>query len=201
MQFELTASEQRLFDRLSSPQKIQDFLNTIPMNFDYRVDTCRSPRALLHSRKAHCIEGALFAAAILWHHGHKPLIMDLRTTKHDYDHVVALYRRKGFWGAISKTNHAVLRFRDPLYRTVRELALSYFHEYFLHNGIKTLREFSQPFNLSRYGAQWVTSDEELWHISMALDEYRHERLVPRGCERLLRRADTIERTAGKLKEW
>lgn len=201
MLFNLTQNEKRIFDKLETPHKIQDFLNRLPMNFDYKCDTCRSPRNVIHVGRAHCIEGAFVAAAVLWHHGQKPFLMDLRTTKHDYDHVVALYNRNGFWGAISKTNHAVLRFRDPIYRTPRELALSYFHEYFLDNGLKTLREFSRPFDMSQFGASWVTSDGELWDIADKLDDSPHERIIPRGMERILRRADNIERKAGKLKEW
>ncbi len=199
---ELTPSERRIFDRLTTPHKIQDFINRLPMNSsEYRRDTHRSPRDVLRTGRAHCVEGAIFAAAALWYHGQKPLLMDLRALGHDYDHVVALFRRRGLWGAISKTSHAVLRYRDPIYRSPRELALSYFHEYFLDDGSKTLREFSQPFDLARFGADWVTTADDLWRLIKNLDDSPHERLFPRGTERILRRAESLERKAGKLKEW
>ena len=105
---------------------------------------------VLRAGKAHCMEGALLAAAILEFHGHKPLLLDLRSTSEDLDHVVALFKQNGYWGAISKTNHVVLRYREPIYGSVRELAMSYFHEYFLDNGKKTLREYSVPVDLGKF---------------------------------------------------
>ena len=115
----LSSQELALFRRLSSPGKIQDYLDTLPFNYEKRGDTCHSPRQVLQAGKAHCIEGALLAAAALWFHGAEPLLLDLKTRPVDYDHVVALYKKNGYWGAISKTNHGVLRFRDPIYRTTR----------------------------------------------------------------------------------
>ena len=140
-----SSTEERVFKKHSTPAKIQDYINSIPINYEKSGETCMSPRLVLEKRLAHCMEGAMLAAAILEYHGHKPLVMDLRTIKpHDNDHVVALFKERGKWGAISKTNHAVLRYREPVYLTVRELAMSYFHEYFLDNGLKTLREYSVP---------------------------------------------------------
>lgn len=202
MRLNLIPSERRIFDRLTTPYKVQDFLHCLPMDSsEYRRSTHRSPREILRVGRAHCVEGAFLAAAVFWHHGERPLVMDLRATEYDYDHVVALFRWHGLWGAVSKTSHAVLRYRDPIYRSPRELALSYFHEYFLDDGLKTLREFSHPFDLSRFGTDWVTTTDDLWHLIKKLDDSPHERLVPRGMERILRRADPIERKAGKLKEW
>src|ERR1044072_950040 len=102
----------RAFTRLNTPAKIQDFLNTLKFNHEKGGETCRSPLETLHHGTAHCMEGAMLAAAALWYHGERPLVMDLKTARGDDDHVVALFRRKGLWGAISKTNHAVLRYRD-----------------------------------------------------------------------------------------
>src|SRR3989344_7563100 len=124
----LTPPEILVFKKLRTPQKIQDYLDALPINFEDSGETYRSPRRLLGAKEAHCLEGALFAAAVLAYHGQKPLLLDLRTTPRDEDHVVALFRQNGRWGAISKTNHAVLRYRDPVYKDVRELAMSYFHE-------------------------------------------------------------------------
>lgn len=210
----LTQKEYAVFARLTTPIKIQNFLDALPFNFEKKGDTHRSPRRVLAARKMHCIEGALFAAAALWLHGEPPLIMNLssRMGKGDVDHVVALYKRGGYFGAISKTNHAVLRFRDPVYRTPRELALSYFHEWFMNETReKTLECYSKPLDMrriaapsgaERFGAAWwITAEDDLWHIADALAERKHYFLVPKGNWRHVRRADSMELKAGSLIEW
>src|SRR5262245_27844764 len=169
----LTGRERRLFRTLDTPARIQDFLETIPLNFERDGDTCKSPRRVLETRSAHCIEGALLAAAVLWFHGHRPLLLDLKATARDVDHVVAPFRARGRWGAISKTNHAVLRYRDAVYRTLRELAMSYFHDYITDGGFKTLTSYSAVFDLRRRGWEWIVSAEPLWDLSYALDTSRH----------------------------
>ncbi|MBX4197961.1 hypothetical protein KW782_01360 [Candidatus Parcubacteria bacterium] len=161
-----------------------------------------SPRRVLREKKAHCMEGALLAAAALWLNGQSPLLLDLKAMPHDDDHVVTLYKINGLWGAISKTNHATLRFRDPIYKTVRELALSYFHEYFLEkNSKKVLYSYSKPFNLKRFGQNWITSEEDLWDLAIDLDDSPHTRLFPKKNKKYFRKADAMERKAGKLLEW
>ncbi len=198
----LTPEELSLFRSLSTPIKIQDFLDSFPINFEKEEDTCMPPRKALRSERIHCIEGAMIAAVALWVHGEKPLLLDLKSAKGDDDHVVALYKRGGRWGAVSKTNHATLRFRDPIYKSVRELAASYFHEYFLDStGVKTLRSHSGPFNLARFGTKWITDAEDVWHIAQALDESQHFPLFPAGNLRYIRIADAMERKAGALTEW
>jgi hypothetical protein len=215
----LTASEYKLLAGLSTPQKIQDFLDALPMNWEKKGDTHMSPRAVLRSRKAHCIEGAMLAALALWIHGEPPLIMDLsaRMGRGDVDHVVALYKRGGYFGAISKTNHATIRFRDPIYRTPRELALSYFHEWFMNDtGEKTLECYSKPLDMRRIAAPdgarrrgaaasdatyWITSEENLWNVADALNAAAHYELVPKGNWRHVRKADAMELKAGRLIEW
>lgn len=197
--FTLGKEEMRLFKQLSSPARIQDFLNIIPPNEKRGGMTLRSPRAMLKSNRAHCLEGAFFAAAVLWFQGEKPLLLDLKSKKHDLDHVVTLFKRNGYWGAISKTNHAVLRYREPVYKTVRELALSYFHEYFLDSGEKTMISFSKPFDLRKFGTDWITTDEYLWDIGAALDDSPHFSIVPKGVR--LRKADPIEIKAGELLDY
>jgi hypothetical protein len=200
--FGLSPLELAILKRLSSPEKIQAFLDALAINHEKRGDTYMSPRRVLQEKKAHCIEGALVAAAALWVHGEEPLLLDLKSLRYDDDHVVALYRRHGHWGAISKTNHATLRFRDPIYRTPRELALSYFHEYFINEtGTKTLRSYSRPLRLKRFGAAWMTAEEDLWDIADALDDLPHYPLVPKGSERFIRKADPMERKAGRIIEW
>ncbi len=199
---EISSAERRVFERLSTPVRIQDYLERLPANFEENGETCRSPRRVLRDKTAHCVEGALFAAAALWYHGQAPLLLDLKTTTNDLEHVVTLFRRGSYWGAISKTNHAVLRYRDPIYRSVRELAMSYFHEYFLDQGQKTLRSFSRPFDLrvKRYRG-WVTTLEDCWELCEALDRSPHEAILTPAMVRGLRRADPIEREAGKIVQW
>ena len=202
--FGLTRDELRIVKQLKTPIQIQDFLDAIPMNHEKQGDTHFSPRRVLRERKAHCIEGALLAATALWLSGEPPLIMDLSTRpgSGDDDHVVALYKRGGYWGAISKTNHATLRFRDPVYRTPRELALSYFHEWFMFStSEKTLVSYSRPLNLARLGIDWITAEEDLWHLDDVLNDLPHYDLVPKGNRKHIRKADTMELTAGKLVEW
>lgn len=195
-------SELRILARLKSPAHIQDFLNDLAMNKEEHGDTCLSPRRVLTERHAHCIEGAMLAAVALRLHGHPPLLLDLTATKHDFDHVVAPFRLRGYWGAISKTNHAVLRYREPIYRTIRELVLSYFHEYFLDDGRKTLRSYSRPVNLSRFDKNhWMTSEGDVWFVPEYLCDVPHIPLLSPAQVKGLRRADAIERKAGALTEW
>jgi len=192
--------------RLNSPKKIQDFLDTIPINKERGGETCTSPLVTLRHNKAHCMEGALVAALALKMHGHRPLLMDLKATPGDYDHVVTLFKKDGYWGGITKTNHAVLRYREPIYRDVRELAASYFHEYFLDNGRKTLREYSEPFDLDSWQQKnqhdnWISSENDLWDLGAALDSSKHHKLLNKKQIAGLRRADDLEIKAGKITEW
>ncbi len=198
----LSKKELTTLKKLKDPSKIQDFLNTLPFNFEEKGETYMSPRRVLLEKKAHCFEGALLASLALWTQGFEPLILDLKTTSDDQDHVVALYKKNGYWGAISKTNHAVLRFRDPIYKNIRELALSYFHEYFLNkNGKKTLVSYSKPFNLKKFGTGWLTDREELWHLVEALDNSPHFPFVPKINKKFIRKADPVERKMGSITEW
>ncbi len=201
--FGLSEEELSTLRELSSPLKIQDYLDSLPINFEKEGETCMSPRRVLREKKAHCLEGALLAATALWIAGESPLLLDLHTIQTDDDHALALYRRNGYWGAISKTNHATLRFRDPVYKNVRELAASYFHEYFVNEtGLKTLRSYStRPIRLVTFGRKWVTAEEDLWHIAEALDEVPHSDLFPEENRKYLRKADSMERKAGLIIEW
>jgi hypothetical protein len=186
--------------KLNTPRKIQDFINGIRSNRERGGDTCTSPLVTLRRGRAHCMEGALVAALALWMHGEPPLILDLRTTDDDVDHLVTLYKRHGMWGGITKTSHAVLRFREPIYRDVRELATSYFHEYFLDSGKKTLRQYSKPFDLRRWKGDWITAETDLWDLEKAIDRSPHFDLLSRAQIAGLRRADPIEIKAGKIRE-
>ena len=200
--FGLTPAETRILRRLTTPAKIQDFIETIPSNFESHGETCLSTRRVLRERRAHCIEGAMLAALALRLHGHKPLVLDLTAAAHDQDHVIAVFQKNGRWGAISKSNHTVLRYRDPVYKTIRELVLSYFHEYTDVRGYKTLRSYTRPLDLSRFDRDgWMTSEEDVWIIPNALADAPHIPLLTPSGARLLRRADPIERKAGELLRW
>jgi hypothetical protein len=157
----------------------------------------------LADKKAYCFEGALLAATALAYHGEAPLLMDLQTIEDDEDHVVALFKRDGLWGAMSKTNNPVLRWRDPVYKTVRELAMSYFHEYFLYkDGKKTMRAYSRPFNLSKFKPEkWVTTGESLDWLAEELDASPHLPIAPPKVIKKLRRATVLERKVLDLEEW
>ena len=196
----LTPAEYAVLRRLDTPHKIQEFVSSLRSNFEVGGQTCLSVREVLKQRRAHCIEGAMLAACALWVHGDPPLLLDLQADR-DYDHVVALFRRGGCWGAISKTNPPVLRWRDPVYRSLRELAMSYLHEYANRRGHKTLRRYSRPLDLRRIDPRvWVTNGRNCWDIAEALDELPHYSLISARQARLLRRRDALERRIGTVLE-
>ncbi len=197
----LTKAEFAVLRRLRTPRKIQTFLYGLKQNFETQGETCNSVRTVLKLRRAHCIEGAMVAACALWIHGEPPLLLDLQAV-HDYDHVVALYRRNGRWGAISKTNGVGLRWRDPVYRTLRELAMSYLHEYYNKRDHKTLRTYSLPYDLRRMkAADWVTAEKGAWDLVDHLEAIRHFRLMTRAQARSLVRRDPFERRVGRLVQY
>ena len=197
----LTRAEYALLRRLDTPEKIQHFLYGLKQNFEPDGDSCNSVRAVLERRRAHCIEGAMVAACALWIHGEPPLLLD-QQAEQDFDHVVALFRRKGCWGAISKTNGIGLRWRDPVYRSLRELSMSYFHEYYNRHDRKTLRTYSRPFDLRRLKpSRWVTAEDGAWDLIDALEATRHYRLVTRAQQRALTRRDPFERVVGNLLQY
>jgi len=182
--------------RLTPEWRIQRFLDDI--DYDVAGVACRSPRRVLHERSAQCLDGALFAAAALRVHGRPPLIMDLEAV-HDDDHVVAVFQRHGRWGAIARSNYSGLRFREPVFRTLRELALSYFESYFNLRREKTLRRYSVAVDLSRFDARrWMTAEDDLWEIGAHLVDVRHFGLLTPAVERDLSRVDRRSFDAGKL---
>jgi len=197
----LSPAEFAVLKRLDTPQKAQAFVYGLKQNFELRGNTCRPVRHVLRDRRAHCIEGAMLAACALWVHGEPPLLMDMRALL-DYDHVVTLFRRRGRWGAISKTNGIGLRWRDPVYATLRELAMSYFHEYTNRREHKTLREYSVPLDLRRFDPKlWVTGDKNAWPVAEALDELRHFSLVNEHHMKSVLRRDPFERRVGGLLQY
>jgi hypothetical protein len=198
----LTPAERRLFARLDTPQKIQDFLDALPINFELDGGTMMSPRALLKARKAHCAEAAMFAAAVLRFHRRPAWLLDIQARPTDHDHVVTLFRERGLWGAISKTNHAILRWRDPIYKNARELAMSYAHEYCLPSGQKSMLAFSRPFSLDRFALDdWVTTEDDLHWLVDTLDASPHIPLAPPHVLKRRRRSAKVELDAQTHVEW
>ena len=181
----LNARETALLRRLSTPGKVQAWLDSIPYNLEKGGETLRSPRRVMRDRTAHCAEAAFFAAAAFRVHGRPPLIVDLEAVRDD-DHVIAVYRDRGLWGSVALSKFAGLRFRAPVYRTVRELALSYFEDYYNWDGERTLRAYSRPVDLTRFDRiSWMTSEDDLWPIVEHLAEVPHVRLLDRVTERAL----------------
>jgi hypothetical protein len=168
----------RLPRALRSPAAIQRFLDGLRYNKEKDGETARSPRRVLETQEAHCFEGALFAAAALRRLGHPPLVAQLHAVRDD-DHVLALYRVGGLWGAVAKSNYSGLRFRSPVYRSLRELAMTYFDCYFNLYGDKGLRAVGTPVDLSRFDARsWETAAEDLWDVSTHIATRRATPLVP-----------------------
>ncbi len=197
--FGLSRSEYALLRGLRPPARIQDFLDfKIHYNKEHDGPTCRSPRRVLRDRLAQCFEGAMFAAAALRVNGHPPLLLDLEAVRDD-DHVLALFRERGHWGAIGKSNYAGLRFREPVYRTLRELAMSYFEDYYNPAAERTLRSFStRPVNLARFDSlAWMTTEQDLWMIGERLTMVRHTRLLTPAMVRALSRKDRRSFLAGQ----
>ena len=181
-----TPKELRQLRSLKDPHGIQRFLDDMPYHLE---DTAWSPRRVLREGTAHCLEGAMFAAAALRANGFPPLIMDLEA-ENDTDHVVAVYRLGGHWGAVAKSNYTGCRYREPVYRTLRELALSYFNIYFNMRRERTLRTFSRPVNLARFDRQqWMTTEKPIWFIVEYLFEIHHYKLLRPESVKHLRRVD------------
>ena len=199
MSNEFHPRELAILRRLRSPERIQRFLDDeVGYNKEKKGPTCRSPRRVLADRLAQCLEGALFGAAALRVQGWEPLLLDLEAVRDD-DHVLALFRQRGCWGAVAKSNYAGLRFREPVYRSLRELAMSYFEDYYNLDGEKTLRGYARPVNLRRFDRiGWMTAQEDLWAVSDYLFSIPHRPLLTTAVERRLTRMDPRSIAAGKV---
>ncbi len=191
--FGLSPEHLRTLRALNTPAKIQKFIDGLTYQY---ADTAGSPARVLGERKGHCMEGALLAAAAFRVNGHPPLLMDLEAVRDD-DHVIALYRERGLWGGVAKSNFAGLRLRAPIYRTLRELALSYFEHYYNLRGERTLRAYSVPVDLARLDREhWMTAEEDLWIVPELLIAARHYPLFPDKVARELPRLDRRSFEAG-----
>jgi len=194
--FGFTARELVVLGRLDTPVKVQAFLERLDYNHEPEGDTCRSPRRVLRDRTAHCAEGAIFAAAAFRVHGRPPLLVDLEAVNDD-DHVLAAYRDGGLWGAVGMSKFAGLRYRAPVHRTVRELAISFFNDYYNYDGQLTLRRYSRPVSLARFDrAGWMTSEDDLWPILEHLVVVRHAAIIPPAAARRLPKLDRRSYDAG-----
>jgi len=192
---EWTKDEIRFLKTMNDTDKIQGFLDSIDYNPVYE---CRSPRWVIKKRSAHCFEGALFAAAAMEFIGYKPLIVDLKAFNDD-DHVIAVFNEEGYWGAVAKSNFTSLRYREPVYRSLRELVMSYFDFYFNTDGDKSLRSYSLSLDLSIYNPRhWTTTDEDLEYIGDKLEKIRHYPVVNKKMIKNLKRASEIMLQAGML---
>jgi hypothetical protein len=194
----LAKAEWRTLRSLRTPAGIQKFLDDeLAYNKEPQGPTCRSPRLALRDRTAHCMEGALLAAAALRVLGFPPLLVDLEAVRDD-DHVLAVFRQRGAWGAVAKSNYAGLRYREPVYRTLRELVMSYFEHYYNLDSERTLRNYSRPVNLARFDRRgWMASEEEVWYVPEYLCEIAHTPLLRPGAERRLSRLDARSYGAGR----
>jgi hypothetical protein len=181
--------ELRLFESLDNFDKIQAFLDSLDYNPEYE---CRSPRWVIRKSKAHCFEGAIFAAAALQNNGYRPLLVDM-LAHNDDDHVIAVFKVNGHWGAIAKSNFTTLRYREPVYRTLRELIMSYFDFFFNVLGEKTLRSYSLPLDLSSFDKRnWQTTDEDLEYIGDKIESLHHFDLVtPSMIKAFYKVSDTV----------
>lgn len=190
-----TKDEIKFLKTLDNPDKIQAFLDSIDYNPD---NECRSPRWVMKKRSAHCFEGALFAAATLQFLGYKPLIVDMLAVNDD-DHVIAVFKVDGFWGAVAKSNFTSLRFREPVYRSLRELIMSYFDFFFNVDGYKSLRSYSLPFDLTMYESRnWAITDEDLGYIGDKIESLHHFPVVNRKMIKKLYTASDSMLKAGLL---
>jgi hypothetical protein len=192
---DFTPAELRKLRALKTPHGIQRALDSMPYHLE---DSAWSPRRVLAENTSHCYEGALFAAAALRVNGYPPLIIDFEA-EHDTDHVLAIYKMDGCWGAVAKSNYTGCRYREPVYRTLRELALSYFDVYFNLRGDRTLRTFSRPIDMKRFDhLNWITTDKPVWFVAEYLLTIPHTPLISAAQAKRLHRLDGRSFRAGCL---
>jgi hypothetical protein len=191
-----TNSERRTIARLTSPEKLQAFLDELP----YRSEEIyRCPLRVLRDRRGHCYDGAVLAAMVLWRMGYPPRIIELLPNKRDDDHIVAVYRRESRWGAVAHSNFTGLRYREPVFRNLRELVMSYFEEFYNLAREKTLRGYTLPLDLSAFDRQgWMTRDAAMSGIARRLDTVPRRRLLSRGMVLNLAKVDSRAFRAGLL---
>lgn len=179
----------KFLKKLNTPAKIQDFLNTLENN---KADTVFSPKVSIENKTAHCLEGALIAHTCFILNKKESFLLDIKSKRNDLDHVITVFKEDGLYGAISKTSYPVLKYRDPIFKNIRELAMSYFSEYFLENGEKTMLSYSAPFSLEKRKNFWITTNEDLYEIGWEIDNIKHFEIAPKKAMQKLRKADKDE---------
>ncbi len=179
----------KFLKKLNTPTKIQDFLNTLDEN---KTDDIFSPKKSIENKKVHCLEGALIAHACFILNKKESFLLDIKSKRNDLDHVITVFKENGLYGAISKTSYPVLKYRDPIFKNIRELAMSYFSEYFLENGEKTMLSYSAPFSLEKRKNSWMTTNEDLYEIGWEIDNIKHFEIAPKKAMQKLRKADKDE---------
>jgi len=195
---QLSKAELEVFRKLTTPARIQKFLDELGYNLEPKGATCYSPRIVLREGVAHCMEGALVGAAALRFLGFPAMLVDLEAVR-DTDHVLAVYKLNERWGAVAKSDYAGLRSREPVYRTLRELAMSYFEHYYNPKGEKTLRAYSRPVDLKRFDKRgWISAEDDVWYIPEYLCEIPHTDILSPKIERVLSRMDDRLYKAGRL---
>lgn len=195
LEAQLTESERGLLASMTTPRKIQDFLDAVAYEPEYFN---RSPLRVLRERRGHCLDGAIFAAAALRRLGYPPLVLDLIPEPLlDDDHVLAVFRKNDAYGAVAKSNFSGLRYREPVFRTLRELIMSYFEDYFNSLGRKTLRGYTRLLDLSHYDAiDWETNDVACDRIEKRLQGMRHIEILTPAMIRELTPVDSLRMEAG-----
>jgi hypothetical protein len=192
----LSKAELRFFRKLTSPPKIQEFLDSLPYSGETRY---RCPRSVLRDRRAHCYDGAVFAAAALYLIGHPPLLVDLLPNERDDEHIIAVFRRNNYLGAVAKSNFSGLRYREPVYRNLRELVMSYFESYYNIAGERTLVGYTAPLNLHRFDHHdWLVNDAAMDAIAEGLDCIRKYKILTPVMTRQLSAIDKRSYHAGLL---
>ncbi len=192
----LTRGERKTWDSLTSPMKIQEFLDRTSYSCE---EAYRAPLRVLREKQAHCFDGAVFAAAALRRLGFPPVILEMVPNGRDDEHLLAIYRSDGYWGAVAQSNFSGLRYREPVYRTLRELVMSYFEPYYNVKRERTLRGYTRPLNLRPFDRfRWELEDRALDRISNRLDEMKKQILIPPGLSRKLNPVDLRSYKAGLL---
>ena len=193
----LTSGEHDRLATLNTPRKIQDFLDGIVYEPEYFN---RSPLRVLRECCGHCLDGALFAAFALSRLGDRPLVVDLLPEPGlDDDHVLAIFRRNGRLGALAKSNCTGLRYREPVYTSVRELVMSYFEDFFNVNGVRTLRGYTAPIDLRRFDKlNWLCDDAGADAIERSCKTARRYALITPEMAGELVPLDAREYAAGTL---
>jgi hypothetical protein len=197
-QFErgLSPRDRARLGRITTPAQVQTFLDSIPYSAEARY---RSPLTAIRDRKAHCFDGAVLAAALLQRIGHPPLVLNMFPNERDDEHLIAPFQRHGAWGAVAQSNMVGLRYREPIHRTLRELMISYFEQYFNVVSEKTLRTYTRPITLAQFDRQdWTTDDRTMDLIADRLEELSRIPLLTRQMIAGLAEVDRLAFRAGML---